>query len=179
MSTLWLTYSWTDNVTKDVDFIAQEIESAGITVKLDRRNISAGKRLWEQIGDMISDPSACTSWAIFATQNSLSSEPSKEELYYALDRALSVRGGDFPLIGIFPSSIDRELIPPPIRTRLYVSLTDPDWKEMVRATTLGERPKIKHEEISPYELIVHKIIPEDYSERAGLNDKNIVIEVRP
>ena len=50
---------------------------------------------------------------------------------------------------------------------------------MVRATTLGERPKIKHEEISPYQLIVHKIIPEDYSERAGLNDKNIVIEVRP
>lgn len=179
MITLWLTYSWTDNVSKDVDFIAQEIESTGITVKLDRWDILAGKRLWEQIGDMISDPGTCTSWAIFATQNSLSSESCKEELYYALDRALSVRGEEFPLIGIFPSPIDRELIPPAIRTRLYVSLTDPDWKERIRATTLGERPSINHENINPYELIVHKINPENYSERAGLNDKNIAIEVRP
>jgi hypothetical protein len=35
-----------DNESQDVDFVAQELKAAGLTVKLDRWNIGAGKRLW-------------------------------------------------------------------------------------------------------------------------------------
>jgi len=179
MSTLWLTYCWDDNTSQDVDFIAQEIESTGIAVRLDRWNLEAGKRLWEQIGDMISNPQVCNSWAIFATQISLSSELCKEELYYALDRALSERGSDFPLIGIFPCPIDSSLIPPAIKTRLYVSLTDPDWKERVRAATLAEMPLINRQQVLPYEFTIHNLETADFNPRSGLNDKNFALEVRP
>jgi hypothetical protein len=49
MKTVWITYSWDDNKSNDIEFIAQELESTGLLVKMDRWNIRAGKRLWEQI----------------------------------------------------------------------------------------------------------------------------------
>ncbi len=35
MATVWLTYAWQDNENSDVDFVAQELEAGGLTVKLD------------------------------------------------------------------------------------------------------------------------------------------------
>src|SRR5258705_9124152 len=93
MATAWITYSWKDNQDGDVDFIAQELVRAGLAIKLDRWNIQAGKRLWEQIEKFITDADQCDGWIMYATQNSLASEPCREELAYALDRALSMRGG--------------------------------------------------------------------------------------
>lgn len=44
MATLWLTYAWADNKARDVDYVAQELERAGLTVKLDQWNLGAGRR---------------------------------------------------------------------------------------------------------------------------------------
>ena len=57
MNSVWITYAWDDNKDGDVDFTAQELIRAGLDVKLDRWNLSAGKRLWEQIEAFIQDPS--------------------------------------------------------------------------------------------------------------------------
>ena len=133
MATTWLTYAWEDNKEGDVDFVAQELEQAGVSVKLDRWNLKAGKRLWEQIEHFIQDPQESDAWVLYATANSLGSEACKEEFAYALDRALRSRGQDFPVVGLFPGTVDEDLIPAGIRTRLYVSLTDPDWKERIKA----------------------------------------------
>ena len=92
MATVWLTYAWEDNKQGDVYFAAQELQRCGLTVKLDRWNISAGRRLWEQIEDFISNPEESDAWLLYATQASLQSEPCKEEFAYALDRALRTRG---------------------------------------------------------------------------------------
>jgi len=89
MATVWLTYAWGDNRQQDVEFVAQELKDAGIEVKLDRWNIQAGKRLWEQIENFIQERKSCDAWVIYATQNSLGSEPCKEEYAYALDRAIN------------------------------------------------------------------------------------------
>src|SRR3712207_6961483 len=43
-------------------------------------------------------------------------------LFRSLDRALHTRDENFPVIGLFPSPVDKSLIPAGIRTRLYVSL---------------------------------------------------------
>jgi hypothetical protein len=137
MAKVWISYAWTDNQGRDVDFVAQELKVAGLQVKLDRWNLAVGKRLWDQIADFITNPNESDAWLFYATQNSLASEPCREELAYALDRALSTRGCDFPLIALFPSSVDRNLIPATIRVRLFVSLTDPDWKE--RTIAAAER----------------------------------------
>lgn len=168
MKTLWITYSWEDNKSGDIEFIAQELERAGICVKIDRWNIKAGKRLWEQIDNFITNESECDAWAIIATENSLGSEPCKEEVAYALDRSLKSRGQTFPIIGIFISSVDQEIIPSAIKTRLYVSLNDENWIERIKSAVEDKSPNIPRTNIEPYSIEI----------RILDNGKN-VIEVRP
>lgn len=168
---IWLTYAWDDNVDSDVDFTAQELGRAGLEVKLDRWNLTAGKRLWEQIELFIKDPSESDGWLIYATQASLGSEKCKEEFYWALDRALETRGRDFPVIALFPAPVDTNLIPAGIKTRLFVSVTDPDWKERIAAAVEKRHPNIAKPQVEPYALTIHRSVrPGDY---------RYAIEVRP
>lgn len=159
MATIWLTYAWADNSDQDVDFVAQELVRAGLQVKMDRWNLSAGKRLWDQIEHFICDAGECDAWLLYATPNSLGSEPCREEFAYALDRALRERGSVFPVLALFPATIDPDLIPAGIRTRLYVSLTDPDWKERINAAAEGRAPNISVSALQPYLLRVHRNPP--------------------
>lgn len=168
-TTIWITYAWADNQHGDVDFIAQELASTGLTIKLDRWNIGAGKRLWDQIADFISKPEESHAWLLIATQTSLLSEPCKEEYAYALDRALRTRGDRFPVIALFPGSVDASLIPAGIRTRLYVSLTDADWKERIKSAAEGRAPSIAKATVEPYALSVHR----------GHSSGKVIVEVRP
>ena len=170
MAQLWITYAWDDNQHGDVDFVAQELEQTGLEVKLDRWNISAGQRLWQQIEDFISSPDQSDAWLLVATNNSLSSEPCKEEYAYALDRALNIRGQNYPVIALFLGPTDQNLIPAGIRTRLYISITDPDWKERIVAAAEGRTQQIKRQQILPYYIHIHE--PPSRS-------KPIAIEVRP
>ncbi|MES2589532.1 MAG: toll/interleukin-1 receptor domain-containing protein [Bacteroidota bacterium] len=170
MSNIWITYAWSDNEQGDVDFVAQELESAGVTIKLDRWNISAGNRLWPQIENFICSEEESDVWILIATTNSLSSEPCKEEFAYALDRALNSRGNNFPVIGLFLGSVDESLIPASIRTRLYVSITDPDWKERIIAAADGRNHNVVRQEIQPFYVKIHE----------GQNgNRQFAIEVRP
>lgn len=156
MAKIWLTYAWVDNEDNDVDFVAQELIAAGVTIKLDRWNIGAGKRLWEQIDEFITDAKESDAWLLYATANSLGSQACKEEFAYALDRALKSRGDTFPIIALFPSRVDDNLIPSGIRTRLYVSLTDTDWKERITAAAERRNPHISSQIVDP---VFHKIYP--------------------
>ncbi len=171
MTTIWITYAWNDNNDRDVDFVAQELIRSGLVVKLDRWNLQAGRRLWEQIDYFITNPNASDAWLLYATQNSLGSEACKEEFAYALDRALHSRGNNFPVIGLFPSTIDANLIPASIRTRLYVSITDPDWKERIKSAAEGRTPNILLPNVEPYSLTLHNL--------TGRTDSRYAIEVRP
>ena len=36
MATAWITYAWKDNEDQMIEFVAQELEAAGLNVKLDR-----------------------------------------------------------------------------------------------------------------------------------------------
>lgn len=170
MAKVWLTYAWDDNRHGDVDYVAQELEAAGLTVKLDRWNIAAGKRLWEQIASFIENPSESDAWLLVATANSLASEPCKEEFAYALDRALSTRGGAFPVMALFPGPVDPALVPAAVRTRLYVSLTDRDWKERIKAAAEGRPHHATRQAIEPYVVRVHSNQP---------GPKPFAIEMRP
>jgi hypothetical protein len=172
--TVWITYAWSDNHNDDVDFIAQELERAGLKVKLDRWVIKAGQKLWPQIEEFIQSPDQCDSWLMVATQNSLGSEPCKEEYAYALDRALRTRGGDFPVMAVFPSTVDATLIPAGIRVRLHVSLADPDWKERIVSATEGRQAEIVRKHIAPYVKTIH-ILPMEI----GGSGRRFAIEVRP
>jgi len=168
---VWITYAWDDNESGDVDFIAQELGKAGLEVKIDRWNLIVGRRLWEQIESFIQDPDESDGWILFATQSSLGSQPCKEEYAYALDRALHTRGGDFPVIGLFPSKVDESLIPGGIRTRLYVSLQDANWIERIVSAVEKRSPKFPHGTFDPYQIRIHR--------RAETQEKRYVIELRP
>ncbi|MEX2600730.1 MAG: toll/interleukin-1 receptor domain-containing protein [Balneolaceae bacterium] len=170
MANIWITYAWKDNEAGDIDYIAQELESSGLTVKLDRWNISAGKRLWEQISNFITDQNESDAWLLIATSNSLESEPCKEEFAYALQRALESRGIEFPVIALFLGDVDNSLIPPAIKTRLFVSITDPDWKERIVAAAEGRQHESSRKQVDPFYLKIH-------NQKSG--KKTIAIEVRP
>lgn len=130
MAKLWLTYAWKDNADQDIDHVISELQDVGLEVNYDRAELLVGQRLWQQIDAAMNDHSV-DAWAIFVTENSLASEPCQEEIAYALDRALLSGRDGFPLIGIFPSPIDRSIIPSAIATRLYVDLTTSNWKQLV------------------------------------------------
>jgi len=170
MAIVWITYAWADNQHNDVDFVAQELEQAGLTVKLDRWNLGAGRRLWEQIERFICEPDQSDAWLLVATNNSLDSEPCKEEFAYALDRALESRGGTFPVIALFLTHTDPSLIPAGIRTRLHVSITDPDWKERIVAAAERRAHATSRPDVEPFYLHVHQL--------QG-RSKPLAIEVRP
>jgi len=169
---IWITYAWNDNVDGDVDFAAQELIRKGVNVKLDRWNLTAGKRLWEQIETYIQDPSQSDGWLLYATQASLGSQKCKEEFAYALERALEQRSSDFPIIALFPASVDNELIPVGIKIRLFVSIADPDWKERIVAAIEGRQPVITKPQIEPYALTVHDLGRQQ-------DEHSYAIEVRP
>lgn len=163
---IWLTYAWTDNQDQDVDYVIQELRKTGLEVGFDRAELLAGRRLWDQIDQHISR-SDLDAWAIFVTKNSLESEPCQEELAYALDRSLRVKGASFPLIGIFPEALDRTIIPSAIATRLYVNLNDPNWAQSVVGGVQGANPDSEAVEVSPLAHKFHRF-----------NDK-VVLEVWP
>lgn len=171
MANIWITYSWEDNKENQVDYIEQELNNVGLKVKRDSWVLEAGKRLWEQIENFIQNHELSDAWLIYATPNSLSSEACKEELAYALNRALESRGETFPIIALFPSQVDKALIPAAIKIRLYVSLTDPHWKERIKASAEGCSPSITKPEIDPY---IYKIHENPLNE-----DWKYAIEVRP
>lgn len=152
MATLWLTYAWVDNEDLQVDFIVQELKATGLDVKYDRIHIVPGRRLWPQIDAGIA---ACDAWAIVVSKKSLESEPCREELAYALDRALSAREDQFPIIGIFVEQLERALIPSAIRTRLYTNIRDPAWKEIVQAGAERRPPAPPSTSIEPFIIDVH------------------------
>jgi TIR domain len=171
MAAAWLTYCWADNRDHDVDYIAQELTRAGLTVRLDRRDLQAGRRLWEQIGDFISDPSRVDAWIVYATANSLGSEKCKEELYYAIDRALARRTESFPVVAVFSSAAEIDLLPPALKTRLNVSLEDPQWTERIVAAAEGRQSSIDRPEIGPYAIAFHRSSSKNFVEirpRAGV-----------
>lgn len=170
MEKVWITYAWEDNKNNEVDFIAQELEKNDIQVKLDKWDISAGRPLWEQIENFIQSPQETNAWLMYATQNSLSSQACKEEYLYALDRALHTRGADFPIIAIFPSTIDQDLIPAGIRVRLYVSTSDREWIERITTAIKGHNPNITKPTIAPYIVKVYE---------NPTPERNFAIELRP
>lgn len=154
---LWLTYAWKDNQDQDVDYVIGELQAKGIEVHFDRAQLLAGQRLWQQIDKGITDPTRSDAWAVFTTKNSLESEPCLEEIAYALDRCLRTRGGNFPLIGIFPEPLDRSIVPSAIATRLYVTLQDADWAKSVSDGIGQTQRAFQTAPVQPFVLRTHMV----------------------
>ena len=167
MKNLWITYAWKDNEDKDIDFIIQELDSkTNINVKFDRRNLIPGQRLWEQIGESITNPDKCDAWAIVLTPNSINSEKCIEELSYALERALQSKGPEFPMFALFHNISPNEL-PPSLKIRLSISLENSSWIENVVAAAEKKPPGFSPSGIEPW-------ITREY-----VNNEDIVLEIRP
>ncbi len=166
--TLWLTYAHADNKDKDVDFIAQELRRTGIAVHLDRWEIKPGERLWDRIEAGIK---ACDAWMIYATENSTASPWCREELAWALDRALTTKGSTYPIIALFPGGFDSSILPSSLKVRLGVSTTDDDWRERVLSAVAGRSPQIDTPALAPYVIKVHPL--------AMGGQYRFAIEVRP
>ena len=134
---VWITYAWADNAQGDFAYLVQELRSVGVEATYDRIAIVPGQRLWDQIAKRITqDP--IDGWAYLITSNSLDSESCREELAYALDRALNTKGGGFPLIGLL-HRVRIADVPPALKIRLCVILASPNWKEEVKSG-LERRP---------------------------------------
>ncbi len=171
MSTIWITYAWDDNTLGDVDYVAQELARVCLQVKIEHWNIRAGRRLWEQIEHFIEKENESDAWLIYATQKSLGSEVRRDELSEAIDRTLSMRGDDFPVIALFPGPIDNSLIPAKIRTLLNISLTDPEWIERIKVAAERRSLSSARPQLEPFTVQIYREDP------AG--GHRFAIEVRP
>ena len=145
---LWITYAWKDNEGGNFDFLVEELEKAGIDVTFDKVALIPGPRLWEQLAERIEGPTL-HGWAILLTKASLASEPCKEEIAYALDRALRSKGEHFPLIGLV-NQVQFSELPSAFRVRLAISLQNPDWVQEVMAGLRKMPPTRAAAETSKY-----------------------------
>ncbi len=166
---LWITYSWADNDEGDFDFLVQELGRAGIPSLYDKIALVPGRKLWAQIAGKITDE-PLSAWAYLVTPQSLRSSACQEELAYALQRALDVKGDEFPVIGLLHKVSIRD-VPTALRVRLCVNLGNPDWIEEIRAGVEGVPPRRTAIPQLPYIVKVHR----DYLGRKNQN----AIEVRP
>lgn len=166
MPKIWLTYAWKDNQDQDVDYVIGQLKAQGVEVGFDRAHLLAGVRLWDQLDKALADPDL-DGWALYATANSLASEPCQEEFAYALDRTLRTKGADFRLLGIFPSPMDRKVIPSAIATRLYVTLDDTSWAAQIGDSLKGKRAAPDIEGVKPYVVKWHNTAD------------GLVLEIRP
>lgn len=166
---LWITYAWSDNDEGDFDYLVQELGRNGVSALYDKIALVPGRRLWAQIAKKIEEE-PLSGWAYLVTPQSLSSEACKEELAYALQRALESKGEEFPLIGLLHQVSIRD-VPLALRVRLCVNLANPDWIEEVRAGVLGQPPRRTTEQQSNLVIKVH---------RPYGNDANkVAVEIRP
>jgi TIR domain len=150
---LWITYEWSDNAEGHFDFLVQELSMARIPAKYDRIALIPGRKLWAQIADRIStDP--LSGWAYLVTPSSLDSAACKEELAYAIQRALNTRGEEFPLIGLLHDVSIRD-VPLALQVRLCIDLKNPDWIEELRAAVNGVAPRRSVPAQGPFVVRVH------------------------
>jgi hypothetical protein len=156
---IFLTYAWVDNADGDFDFAVQKLKQAGVEVVYDRVALTPGKRLWEQIGEQLSSASI-DGWAFLVTPNSLKSKACIEEYFLALGRALDTRGEEFPLLALVHGAEFRDL-PPSLRIRLGVSMSEPDWVEKVIATLENRAPPEITRDLAPYSLRWHVSIEDN------------------
>ena len=165
---LWITYAWKDNQDGDFDYLVQELAKIGVEAKFDKVSIIPGQRLWQQIGDHILK-GEYDGWASLVTVNSLNSEPCKEELEYAVTRAIQSRS-TFPIMGLI-HGVQFENLPASLKTRLCVSLSNSDWKEQIKAGLEGRAPDRIVETLSQF---VMKI-----SSKNSANGTQTTIEIKP
>jgi hypothetical protein len=138
---LWITYAWVDNKEGDFDYLISELQAAGVVAKFDKVALVPGQRLWDQIAKQITE-GAISGWAYLVTPQSIASEPCREELAYALDRALRARDESFPLIGLLRDVAIND-VPAAIRVRLCIDLRDPAWAQAVVAAIEGRPPRLQ------------------------------------
>ncbi len=132
------TYAWLDDDEGDFSYLVNELASVGIRARYDKIALVPGQRLWEQIGKEIIE-GQYSAWAYLLTPTSVASEPCREELAYALYRALSDKGSEFPLIGLL-HGVPIDDVPPPLKVRLCVNMANPSWREDVKAAVERRPP---------------------------------------
>jgi len=166
---LWITYAWVDDEEGDFTYLVQELRGVGVEATYDKIALVPGRRLWEQIGNKIMNE-PLKGWAYLLTPNSITRETCKEELAYALYRALTEKGGDFPLIGLV-HGVEIDDVPAALKVRLCVNLADPNWRELILAGVQGQPPKATTQQASTFVWNVHQ--------GYGGNPSHIAVEVRP
>lgn len=138
---MWLTYAWKDNDDGDFHHLVARLEEAGLDVAYDRIQLVPGRRLWDQIAARITSGDIA-GWAYLVTPASLASQACREELAYALDRALRSTEEEFPLIGLI-HGVPVDELPTALRVRFCVDVADPDWVDAVVAAIEGRPPKVE------------------------------------
>jgi hypothetical protein len=137
---IWLTYAWKDDEEGDFTYLVQELRDYGVDATFDKIELIPGRDLWEQISAQITKGDL-NGWGYLLTQYSVESKPCREELSYALSRALKTKDRQFPLIGLL-HGVRIDNVPPALRVRLCISLTDPDWREQVKAGLEARPPDV-------------------------------------
>ncbi|MDP2872600.1 MAG: hypothetical protein Q8P31_08700 [Bacillota bacterium] len=171
MADVWLSYDKEDNRSGSVTFIAAELERAGLSPRLDARDLRGPESLWSQAGAYLSNVRSVSAWCLYLTEQSISDSRVAGQLVTTLFQAARRRPRDLVTASLFPGSFDPALIPSGLRTRATVLLAEQYWAERLRAAVEGRQPEIPPPGLAPYALAIHQWGRDRASQQA--------IEIRP
>ena len=128
---LWISYPWINKEEKDFAYLVGQLKGAGIDATYDSLQLLPDARLSERAMQRLLSI-GFDGWVYILTHQCLTRKICSDEITKAIDHALQRMGPDFPMIGLL-YGISIQHVPPQLRTKPCVSLSDSDWKHQISA----------------------------------------------
>lgn len=163
---LWITHAGQDDPGNPQE-AAAELLFVGIRAFYD--DVPA-EDLWEAIAEPVEDP-ALDGYAYILTPSTLGDPLLRDEIARAAHEVRRARGPQFPVLALL-QAVQADRVPPALRGSRAVSLSDPDWKEQIRAAMRGEPPPGGAQTtLGRYRVKVHRGV--------GGNPRLTAVEIQP
>ncbi len=133
---LWISYPWINKEERDFTYLVEQLKSADIRAVYDSFQLMPDAHLWERAAQRLASV-GFDGWLYILTHQCFTRRTCTDELTAALDQALQRMGPDYPMIGLL-YGIAAQHVPPMLRVRPCISLSNPDWKQQL-LSMIGKR----------------------------------------
>jgi hypothetical protein len=141
---LWISYPWMNREERDFTYLVSQLKDLHIEATYDSLQLQPNTHLWERTVQRLRGI-GFDGWLYILTHQCLTRKACTDELTTAIDRALQHMGPRFPIVGLM-YGIGALQVPPMLRVRPCISLTDPNWKQQICDLLKFQAPHAEHGE---------------------------------
>jgi hypothetical protein len=138
---LWISYPWIDREERDFTYLVSQLKDSHIEATYDSFQLLPNTHLWERTVQRLRGI-GFDGWLYILTHQCFTRRTCTDELTAAINQALQHLGPGFPMAGLM-YGIGTQQVPPMLRVRPCVSLTDPNWKQQISEVLKCHTPQIK------------------------------------